>query len=108
MGWNKPGESLTVFPFEQVSVLGLGESRLLRCRQSVLLLFERTDGEQALIPAVFQLAGDKPVIRINGVVLPPSPRCLIAGLLDRQLDLMTLLGSLGAPDFHRANRGLNA
>jgi hypothetical protein len=65
---------------EQVSSLSLGERRLCHCNQPILLLFERTDGEQALIPALLQLGGDQTVIRIDGVVLPSGPSGLVAGL----------------------------
>ena len=40
--------------------------------------------------------------------MPARPRCLVAGLLDRQLDLTPLLGILGAPRFHGADRRLDA
>jgi hypothetical protein len=42
-------------------------------RQSILLLFECTDGEQTLIPALLQLGGDQSVLGINRVVLTASP-----------------------------------
>ena len=93
---------------EQALALGLGERGLWARRQRVPLLFERADGEQALIPALLQLGGDQAVIGVDRVVLPPRPSGLVAGLLDRQLDLTPLLRILGAPRFHGADRRLDA
>jgi hypothetical protein len=39
--------------------------------------------------------------------LPASPRCLVRGLLDRQLDLALFLRIPDASRFHRANRRLD-
>jgi len=74
--------------------------------QPIPLLFERADGEKAVIPALLQLGGDQAVVGVDGIVLPPGPGCLVAGLLDRQLDLMLFLCILGAPCFQSADRRL--
>ena len=93
---------------EQALPLGRGQRRLRARRQRIPLVFERAHGEQALVPASLQLGGDEAVVGIDGVVLPPRPGRLVARLLERQLDLAPLLGILGAPRFHGAERRLDA
>ena len=72
------------------------------------LVLERTHGQQALVPAMLQLAGDQAVVRIDRIVLPPCPTRFVARLLQGQLDLAPLLRRLGVPGLHRADRRLDA
>jgi hypothetical protein len=65
-------------------------------------------GEEALVPASFQFSGDKAVIGINRIILAPRPRCLVARLFERELDLASLFCILGPLGLHGTDRRLDA
>jgi PleD family two-component response regulator len=93
---------------EQALTLGLGERRRRSCRERIPFVLESAEDEQALVPAAFQLGGDKAVIRVNRIILPPRPGCLVARLIERELDLASLFCILGTPGLHGADRRLDA
>ena len=92
---------------EQALALGLGECRLRRlpptrpARSSSARTASRRSFQRCSSSAATSGFG------IDRVVLPPRPRCLVAGLLDRQLDLTLFLRILGALRFHGADRRLD-
>src|SRR5438067_995078 len=93
---------------EQALALGLGKHRFRAYGKRIPVVFESAHREQAFIPALLQLGGDQAVVGVDRVILPTGPGCLIAGLLDCQLDLMPLLRVLCALCFEGAERPLDA
>jgi hypothetical protein len=75
--------------------------------QCIPLVFDSANCEQAVIPALLQLGSDQAIIGVDGVILSACPSGLVAGLLDRQVDLTLFLRIIGEPCFHGADRRLD-
>jgi len=76
--------------------------------QRVTLVLECSCRQEAFVPAPLQFAGDKPIIWIDGVILPTGTSCLVTRLLQRQLDLAPLLLVLAPVRLHGRERGFYA
>ena len=53
----------------------------------IKLRFELLNSDEPLVPAALQLSSDVPVFRFHRIVLSLRSTCLVAGLLERELDL---------------------
>jgi hypothetical protein len=56
------------------------------------LIFKVAHRQQRLVPAPFQLACDQAIVGIHRIILAPCMTGLVAGVLKRQLHLLTFLG----------------
>src|SRR5215213_2662299 len=73
--------------------LGIQRRRSLS-DQRLQLLLEHLHRREGGIPPPLELAGNKTIVRIDSVILPPRPGCLVSCLFERQLKLALFLASL--------------
>ena len=71
--------------------IGLGEHFYLFGAELIELRFEIAHHDQALVPSSFQFASYEPIVRIGRIVLALCPGGFIAGLLQGELELVSLL-----------------
>ena len=93
---------------QKSSAFGRGERRGRVGCQRISLPDETLDCPQTFVPAALQLGGNETVIGIDGVVLPPRQRRLVARLFEGKLDLAPLLDLLDPGRLERAERRLDA
>src|ERR1700692_4519429 len=62
--------------------------------QRLQLLLQHVHRCEGGIPPPLELAGDKTIVRIDSVILPPRPGCLVSRLFERQLKLALFLARL--------------
>ena len=79
-----------------------------RSRQSLQLGLQIAHDRQPLVPSLLQLGGDEAVVGIDGIVLATRAADLVAGLLQRQLDLAALVFVRTAARSLRGERRLDA
>lgn len=80
---------------------------MLRLFEGLKLDLHVAQLNQLLVPAPLQLTGDQPVIGIDGVVRSPCPGGFVLSLLDRILDVLTLVAMIDALGLHRSQRRFN-
>src|SRR5271166_5118040 len=72
------------------------------------LVFEFTHRDQRAIPAPLELAGNEPIVGIDGVILAAGERRLVTRLLEREFKLAPLPGGFYFAGFDRRECGLDA
>src|SRR3954462_5216438 len=78
---------------QMLPFLGIQRRRSLS-DQRLQLLPEHPPRREGGIPPPLELAGNKTIVRIDSIILPPRPGCLVSCLFERQLKFALFLASL--------------
>src|SRR3954447_16562280 len=71
-----------------------GEGSGLICQEVIIVGRETKLRRQRLLPALLQRAGDQPVLRLDGIILPARTLDLVAGAFEPLLPLPMQRGTL--------------
>ena len=92
---------------EKLVPVGGAQRGLGRSIEDIPLLFKMLNGEETLVPPMFEFARHETVVGIDGIVLPPRASDFKARLFESQLDLTSVLGMFDPALLDSGNRRLD-
>ena len=106
--WVRPRQLQVGTQLQEPISFRVAQRGLLLALDRLELVFKVAHRDKRLVPTPFQLACDQAIVGIHRIVLAPGMAGLIAGLLQRELDMTTLFCLFGGLGGNRVQGGLYA